>query len=346
MIEKNLLSYEQVCLLPQYSVVKSRSECDTSYTDPVTGLLFKIPVIPANMKCCIDTSLARWMSENQYFYSMHRFGDNFEFVRLANYENWRFISISIGVKDEDYALLNRINSIGLRVDCITVDIAHGHSVLMWEMLQFINLIFSGKRVLVIGGNVCTPQACLDLKSWGADMVKVGIAQGGACTTYGKTGFGTPMFSTVLECSATGVPIIADGGIKTNGDFSKSFVAGARLTMAGSMFASCIDSPAESVYDDAWRQHTPYGGGRISAEYALELKRKYAKVIKKIYFGSASIFNKGTTHHIEGKKVELECNDMKYGQKLIEIQEDLQSGISYSGGNTMKYFSGTEWRIKE
>lgn len=344
MIEKTILPYEQVCLLPRYSVVKSRSECDTSYIDPVTGLLFKVPVMPANMKCCVDTSTAKWMSENQYFYSMHRFGDNFEFVRIANYENWRFISISVGVKDEDYVLLNKINSLGLRIDCITVDIAHGHSVLMWEMLQFINSIFVGKRVLVIGGNVCTPQACIDLKSWGADMVKVGIAQGGACTTFGKTGFGTPMFTTVLECANTGVPIIADGGIKTNGDISKAIVAGAKLVMAGSMFAACIDSPAESGYDESWRRHIPYGG-QITPEYALGLKKKYAKVIKKTYFGSASAFNKGTTHHIEGKKVELDCNDMTYEQKFVEVKEDLQSAISYSGGKNLTDLEKSEWRIR-
>jgi GMP reductase len=272
MNEKTLLSYGQICLLPKYSIVESRAECDTSYSDSLfTGLSFKIPVMPANMKCCIDISTARWLSQNEYFYSMHRFDDTYEFIRTANEENWIFISISVGVKKADFELIDWIIANNMRVDCITIDIAHGHSSSMKLMVEYIKCKY---ECLLIAGNVCTPKACLDLKSWGADMVKVGIAQGGACTTYGKTGFGTPMFTTVLECSSTGVPIVADGGIKTNGDISKAFVAGAKLIMAGSMFAACINSPGDNVY------------------YAVSPEMKV--ITHKKYFGSASAENKKNT----------------------------------------------------
>ena len=325
MKEKTILSYDNVCLLPNYSVVKSRSECDTSYTDIVTGLSFKVPVIPANMKCCIDLHVASFLSASEYFYSMHRFGDTLQFIKHANRESWRFISISIGVKAEDYDLLKTIKLEDLRVDCITVDIAHGHSVLMWEMLQFINSHFLGKRILVIGGNVCTPKACIDLKCWGADMVKVGIAQGGACTTFGKTGFGTPMFTTVLECANTKVPIIADGGVRSNGDISKAIAAGAKLVMAGSMFASCIDSPTETIREEIKPNSNTY-------------------TVKKVYFGSASKFNKGGNRHIEGTQVVLDSNGMTYDQKFMELQDDISSAISYAGGKNLESLTKVEWRI--
>ncbi len=342
MTKNPLLSYEQVCLLPKCGIVGSRSSCDTSYFDSVTGTLFKVPVMPANMKCCIDTSKAKWMSENGYFYSMHRFGDNYEFVRTANEEGWKFISVSVGVKESDTDFIDWIVENNMRVDCITIDIAHGHSYSMRLMIEYIK---SRYFCLLVAGNVCTPQACHDLKSWGADMIKVGIAQGGACTTYGKTGFGTPMFSTVLECSqATDIPIIADGGIKTNGDISKALAAGAKMVMAGSLFASCIDSPAESIYDNSWMEHAPYGGLLSNSdEYIQGLKVKYGKVVKKVYFGSASKFNKGGDRHIEGKLIQLECNEMTYEQKLTEIQDDIQSAISYSGGLNLEKITSTEWR---
>lgn len=323
---KKYLSYSEVCLLPEYSSVESRTICDTSFTDDVTGLSFKLPVMPANMKCCIDDNLAKWMSENEYFYSMHRFGDNYEFIKTSNDEKWKFISISIGVKKSDYELIDWIITNSMRVDCITIDIAHGHSTSMESMLKYTRDKMCD--CLLIAGNVCTQKACSDLYEWGADMVKVGIAQGGACTTYGKTGFGTPMFTTVLECAKSGVPIIADGGIKTNGDIAKAIAAGAKMVMVGSMFAACVDAPGESIwsYKSVRDENSPFSLEKDS-------------ITHKVYFGSASEENKKSSgqkiKNIEGKKIHLECNGMTIQQKFEEIQQDLQSSISYAGGNSLK-----------
>lgn len=334
-MENKYLAYSQVFLLPECGKVNTRESCHTSVFEPVTKLTFKVPVMPANMKCCIDEKLAKWMSENEYFYSMHRFGDTFEFVKTANAENWRFISISIGVKGADKELIKKIVGSRLKVHCVTVDIAHGHSTMMNEMLDFLNNILP-LEVLVVAGNVCTPQACVDLYHWGADFVKVGIAQGGACTTYGKTGFGTPMFTTVLECAKTGVPIIADGGIKTNGDIAKALVAGAQLVMAGSMFAACIDSPGENIYP--------------LHELSMSCKDKNYKPIpiQKKYFGSASAENKKTSgqevKNIEGRTITLDCNGMTVEEKFIEIRQDLQSSISYAGGTSLTDLKNVKYGV--
>jgi len=309
---KRALKYSDVVLVPQYSSVDSRSYCKTSAT--FGPKKFNLPVIPANMRAVVDPDLARWFSENDYMYIMHRFDvDIVEFVKNANGDQWTNISISVGVKEVDYSIITKLASLKLRVDYITVDIAHGYSDLMCRILGHI------KRCLpdtyVIAGNVATYEAVDALTGWGADCVKVGIGQGHVCTTKDKTGFTMPMYGSIEACSTLGTPIIADGGIKCNGDIAKALVAGASMVMIGSQFSSCLDSPAETV-------------NRNGAVY-------------KRYFGSASVYNKRTKRHVEGIMKEIPCNQMTYKEKLEEITDDLRSAISYAGGKDLSAFKNVE-----
>ena len=340
-MSKTYYSYSEVFLKPRYSEFHSRSEADTSIT--FGNKTFKLPVVPANMECTMNVDKAKYMSENDYFYIMHRFNkdktepantDNKKFIELANNENWKTISISLGVKNEDVDLIEHCISNKLRIDYLTLDIAHSHSVRMKEMLEFLHSVYKRgayERPFIIAGNVASAGAVVDLENWGADATKVGIAQGDACTTYGQTGFGAPMFSCIQECADIATkPIIADGGIRTNGDFAKALVAGGHMVMAGSIFAACIDSPAETVYREIiTNELSNRGAGKI-------IVKPY-----KTYYGSASAKNKGANVHVEGRVVELECNKMTYAEKLHEITESLQSSISYAGGD----FSEVEYGIR-
>ena len=342
-MSKTYYSYSEVFLKPRYSEFHSRSEANTSIT--FGNQTFKLPVVPANMECTMNVDKAKYMSENDYFYIMHRFNkdknepantDNKKFIELANNENWKTISISLGVKNEDVDLIEHCISNKLRIDFLTLDIAHSHSVRMKEMLAYLNRMYRSdictvERPFIIAGNVASAGAVVDLENWGADATKVGIAQGDACTTYGQTGFGAPMFSCIQECADIATkPIIADGGIRTNGDFAKALVAGGHMVMAGSIFAACIDSPAETVYREIiTNELSNKGAGKI-------IVKPY-----KTYYGSASAKNKGANVHVEGRVVELECNKMTYAEKLHEITESLQSSISYAGGD----FSEVEYGIR-
>ena len=340
-MSKTYYSYQDVFLKPRYSEFHSRSEADTSII--FGNQTFKLPVVPANMECTMNVDKAKYMSENDYFYIMHRFNkdknepsntDNKKFIEVANNENWKTISISLGVKDEDEELIEHCISNKLRIDYLTLDIAHAHSVRMKEMLEFLHSVYKRgayERPFIIAGNVASAGAVVDLENWGADATKVGIAQGDACTTYGQTGFGAPMFSCIQECADIATkPIIADGGIRTNGDFAKAIVAGGTMVMAGSIFAACIDSPAETVYREIiTNELSNRGVGKI-------IVKPY-----KTYYGSASAKNKGANVHVEGRVVELECNKMTYAEKLHEITESLQSSISYAGGD----FSEVEYGIR-
>ena len=185
------LKYSDIDLVPNYSEVHSRVDCST--TASLCGKDFNLPIIPANMKSVIDMGLARWMSENGYFYIMHRFDRNLgDDVGLANSEDWQTISFSTGAKIKDkIQVMNIGKSPNIRVDFLTIDIAHGHSERMKGMISHIKKWLPDTKI--IAGNVATPEAVRDLSDWGADAVKVGIGQGSPCTTKYKTGFNKEIF---------------------------------------------------------------------------------------------------------------------------------------------------------
>lgn len=296
--------YSDICLIPNKCSVKSRKETDTSVK--LGKHTFKVPIVPANMLCTINEYLAHRLSEKGYFYIYHRFGNTLEFCRFAKTEEF-LISISVGVGEKDYNLLNQLKSDSIEPDYITIDIAHGHADSVLRMIDKIKSTFS--NTFVIAGNVATSEGVLFLEKGGADATKVGIGQGKACTTKHKTGFTIPMFTCVEECTqANQKPVIADGGIEHNGDIAKAIVAGANMVMAGGMFACLLDSP------------TLRSDGKVQ------------------YFGSASAQNKAHTGlqrvNIEGATLMLDSEELTYLQKLSEIEEDLQSAISYSGGKVL------------
>jgi IMP dehydrogenase len=135
-------------------------------------------------------------------------------------------------------------------DVIIVDTAHGHSQGVLDAVSRVKKQFSQFEFEVIGGNVATPEATLALIEAGADAVKVGVGPGSICTTRIVTGIGVPQLSAVMECAdaarQSGVPIIADGGLKFSGDVVKALAGGAQTVMIGSMFAGTDESPGELV----------------------------------------------------------------------------------------------------
>ena len=323
MSKNKYLKYSDIALVPNYSEVYSRADCDTRVD--FCGEKFRLPIIPANMKSVIDMRIAKWMSEHDYFYIMHRFDNSLkDTVSQMNDENWKNISVSMGVKMDDKKDIVALSKYKQRVDYITIDIAHGHCERMKIAIECVKKFMPETKI--IAGNVATPTAVRDLSSWGADVVKVGIGQGSPCTTKDKTGFTLPMFTCTKKCSdvysgdflkeGKKIPIIADGGVKCNGDIAKAIVAGADMVMAGGLFAACTDSPAVCS--------TVNG------------------VLHKAYFGSASAENKGHNNNIEGKLTNISSNGMSYEQKLNEIKQDLQSSISYSGGEDLSVLKEVEY----
>jgi IMP dehydrogenase len=153
-----------------------------------------------------------------------------------------------------------------RVDAIVVDTAHGHSSRVIEAVKRVKSKFP--EIELIAGNVATAEATKELISAGVDAVKVGIGPGSICTTRVVTGAGVPQITAIIECVAaakdSGVPIIADGGVKFSGDVAKAIASGADSVMIGSLFAGTEEAPGEVILYQGRNFKTYRGMGSIGA----------------------------------------------------------------------------------
>lgn len=174
------------------------------------------------------------------------------------------VAAAIGVGRENLQRARLLVEAG--VDALVIDTAHGHSVNVVNILHDVKKEFPDIDVVV--GNIATGDAARFLVEQGADAVKVGIGPGSICTTRIVAGVGYPQFSAVLEVAAaiegSGVPIIADGGIKYTGDIPKAIAAGASCVMLGSMLAGTQESPGETIIYEGRKFKTYRGMGSIEA----------------------------------------------------------------------------------
>jgi IMP dehydrogenase len=170
------------------------------------------------------------------------------------------LGITPDVLDRAQALIN------VGVDVVCLDSSHGHSIAVLNTLKKLKKTFP--KLQVIAGNVATAEGALALAEAGADAVKVGVGPGSICTTRVVTGAGFPQLSAVLNAAEalkkTGVPVIADGGIRYTGDMVKALAAGASCIMAGSIFAGVEESPGETIIYEGRKFKSYRGMGSLEA----------------------------------------------------------------------------------
>lgn len=164
-------------------------------------------------------------------------------------------------------VLDRVEAlVAAGVDLITLDSAHGHSKGVMETVKKVKTAF--KNLPVIAGNIATAAGALALAEAGADAVKVGVGPGSICTTRVVTGAGAPQLTAIMEAAEalkkSGVPVIADGGIRYTGDLVKAIVAGAACVMAGSVFAGTEESPGETIIYEGRKFKSYRGMGSVEA----------------------------------------------------------------------------------
>lgn len=244
------LTYDDVLLMPRHCEITSRMIPDME-SRITKNYKSKVPFISANMDTVTEERMALAMGKLGAVGSLHRFlSVERQVQEVKNLINAKsqypglIVAASVGVKEEGMRRADALVDAG--VEILTLDIAHGDSVMMLEVLEYLKK--THPTVDVIAGNVAMPDGVKRMIDAGADAVKVGIGPGSMCTTRIITGCGVPQLTAVSLCVQEArkhdIPVIADGGIKTSGDIVKAFAAGAESVMLGSMLAGTIESPGE------------------------------------------------------------------------------------------------------
>ncbi|HSG05974.1 MAG TPA: IMP dehydrogenase [Nitrospiria bacterium] len=242
------------------------------------------------------------------------------------------VGAAVGVgedTDERVSLLVRAG-----VDVIVVDTAHGHSIGVLETVAKVKK--ENPDVEIVGGNVATAEGTRDLIQAGVDGVKVGVGPGSICTTRIVAGAGVPQLTAVADCAGaakgTGVPVIADGGIKYSGDISKAIAAGADSVMIGSIFAGVEESPGETVLFQGRSYKVYRGMGSLGAMVRGGRDR---------YFQEHEIEAKLVPEGIEGR--------VPYKGSLASVVYQLvgglRAGMGYCGCPTIEEFKAKTRFVK-
>jgi len=230
------------------------------------------------------------------------------------------VGAAVGVHDDER--VERL--IDADVDVVVVDTAHGHSD---NVLRAIEAIKARRDIEVIAGNVATADGARDLIAAGADGVKVGIGPGSICTTRVVSGVGVPQISAVHDCArqadGSGVPVIADGGVRHSGDIAKAIAAGASAVMMGSLLAGLDESPGELVIYKGRRFKVYRGMGSLGA----------------MVHGSADRYAQAGQTHKEKLVPEGVEGRVPYRGPLAEFVYQLvggvRAGMGYCGAETIE-----------
>lgn len=174
------------------------------------------------------------------------------------------VAAAVGVGVDTLAKVEKLVSVD--TDAVVVDTAHGHSVYVLKVIKEVKKAFP--HLQVIAGNIATGEAALALADCGVDGVKVGIGPGSICTTRVVAGVGVPQLTAIMLAAdalkGTGIPVIADGGIRYSGDIVKALAAGASTIMAGSLFAGVEESPGETIILNGRKFKSYRGMGSLEA----------------------------------------------------------------------------------
>ena len=319
------LSYDDVLLVPQYSEIRSREECDTS-TVLGPGVELKIPIISSCMDTVTESEMAATLARMGGLGIIHRYNtpeDQAELVRRAVVNSGGGpVAAAIGVTGDYFKRSDLLLASGASALCI--DVAHGHHILVKEVLQELRATH-GEGLCIIAGNVATEKGISDLADWGANAVRCNIGGGSICSTRIQTGHGVPGFESILRCYQTdrNVAIIADGGIRNSGDIVKAIGAGSDCVILGSLLAGTDETPGDFVYVDGEKRKVYRGMASPEAQFNW---RGRASSLEGV---SATVPYKGSSELI-----------------LNNLMQGLRSGMSYSGARSLREFQHRAQFIKQ
>lgn len=318
MKEDFALNFKNILLKHNKCIVNSRSESDISIE--IAGKKVAAPVCCANMKSLLNPKVCQIFDQSNWFHIYHRidgFEDIINYIRLANEENWNFISPSIGVKQEDYKIVDLIKERKYRCDAITIDVAFSWQNKVGDLIKYIKRKLPNTYLIV--GNGDNPNWISWLENLGVDAAKINIGTGETCLSTPFTGFGSSTITDLEKCAnqAKSLKIFSDGGLGTLsngevcvGDIAKAIRFGASFVLSGRAFAICSDSPAQ----------------------------------KDGYYGNASQKSKNHSNNIEGHHFQPKNIGRTIKEQIKIIEDSLKSSVSYSGGNSLQYLLKVDYQI--
>ncbi len=232
------------------------------------------------------------------------------------------VGAAVGVTADTLERVSALVAVG--VDVIAIDTAHGHSKGVINEVKRVKTAFP--QLQIIAGNIATGAAAKALAEAGADAVKVGVGPGSICTTRIIAGIGMPQLTALMEAAealeGTGVPVIADGGIRYSGDIVKALVAGANVIMAGGLFAGTEEAPGETTFFEGRKVKSYRGMGSIEAmkdgskdRYFQDAEEEVAKLVPEGIVGSVAY--KGQVSEV-----------------LYQLVGGIRAGMGYCGSATI------------
>ncbi len=319
---KYAYTFDDLQIIPKYSEVESRSQCNLT-TRFTKQYKLGTPLVSSPMDTVTEYNMALAIASHGGVGILHRF---MSIEKQSNQvrkikEQEKLVSAAIGATGDYKERAQELVNAGAIV--LLIDVAHGNTKQVRDAIKWCKENLPD-YVDVIAGNVSTREGARNLAEWGADCIRTGIGNGALCETRIRTGIGIPQVTALIESIAgveeTGldVPIIADGGIRTPGDVAKALSLGADSVMIGSLLAGTRESPGEIHRMGMWPNE--------------QLFKKYR--------GSASAEVK-QVHGLEEKNVEGNSKLIPYKGKVERIISDISDGVrsamSYVDATTIDEF---------
>lgn len=315
--QETLLTLDDVLIVPKFSNVASR------FSDDMNPYVFgKLPIVSAPMDTILSEEFINLTKDRVFALFSHRFQTlDEQILHLKAGAN----GAVIGLKDTEQDIIKLIKS---GAKHILLDVANGGNIEVVKKLE--SLQHHRGKIELWAGNIATAE-CYRQIVWLCDFVRCGIGSGSACDTRTNSGVGYPLLSTILDCrevfdtvshvfpDKTPAKIVADGGLKTNGDICKSIAAGAHLCMLGKIFASTTESCAEFYNDE--KKYKMYRGMASLAVNKEANKQKFS-----VEGASGLIKHTGSVVYT-----------------LDQIDANLRSSMSYVGAKTLfEYYHKTQF----
>lgn len=251
-MKSEYLTFDDVLIKPTFSEVASRKLVDlsTSLTNGNITVNLKLPILSANMDTITGSEMAIAMANAGGLGVLHRFWSIEDNLTAFNKVLAEGLTCAGSVGLGDYEFKRAISLFEAGCEVLVLDVAHGAQ--MAVVAQYKRLKEVLRDSIIVVGNFATIDSirtfCFHLNGK-PDAIKVGIGPGSACTTRIKTGVGMPQLTAILECVKAGIPVIADGGMRSSGDIAKALAVGAKAVMLGGMLSGTIETNGDIIYPE-------------------------------------------------------------------------------------------------